>query len=513
MARNYWWVTRPKRKLILIPDLLKIFSAVAEGQKWEGNRPLQLEFEQALRKYEWKAQNVSRDGSGGRTYAAMLYMLGLWFEDENGVQITNAGKELIADNPPVPILTKQLLDYQFPSAYSIKSQINVSREYHIQPFRFILRLFIEKDIDELTQNEIAFCLLPYAKKDTDIDKCYSLIEEYRKDPEPVVRTATADSGTTEDNLRNIGNTIVNQLEYTGLFIEREDIKSLKLKGGGKEKTEGLLSEARSGFIADPENEALFQMRYGSGLGVSKDYRYTQPVPPRINPNDRAVLITYYDIILNEPADAISEDLIQRIASLRGVSSDRVRKVLSSFAQKPMLDRFEEKYLKLSIGGTATADDFEIKTNGVFSQDGFGFASVWVGNRPRYPDLFIYFDKERKLHGLIDTKAYREYTLPLDHKNIMAHTYIPSFRKLNYEGEEYNLAFFNYVAGGFGSGMSKSFSELLQMTDVPGSYITAYNLIQLLRIHRGNPFSAEHFGQVFSSNQEIKYDSLPAFSSV
>jgi hypothetical protein len=38
MAKNYWVITRPKRKLILIPDLLKIFSTVVEGQKWEGIR-------------------------------------------------------------------------------------------------------------------------------------------------------------------------------------------------------------------------------------------------------------------------------------------------------------------------------------------------------------------------------------------------------------------------------------------------------------------------------------------
>ncbi len=507
MSRKSWWVTRPKRKLILIPDLLKIFATTAEGQKWEGNRTLQLEFETALRNYEWKAQNVSKDGSGGRTYAAMLAMLGLWFEDEHGVQITNAGKELVADNPPVPILTKQLLDFQYPSPYSKIRQVDVDPEFRIQPFRFILKLFTEKNLEEITQEEIAFCLVPYAKTAADLDKCHQLIMKFRSQPAGIISQAVNDSGTTEDNLRNIGNTIVNQFEYTGYFEERTDIKSLRIKPEMKQKAKSDLTHLREGLIQNPEDAATFLMRYGSGLEVSKDYRYTHPEAPALNPNDKAVLITYLEIALNEPIQGISDELVERIAQRRGVSFDQAKRVLSAFAQKPQFDRFEEKYLKLAIGGTATADDFEIKTTGIFSKDGFGFAAVWVGNKPRNPDLFVYFDRDNKRHGLIDTKAYKEYTLPLDHKNLMAHTYIPSFKTIKFEGDVYNLEFFNYVAGGFGSGMPRSFSELLRMTEIKGSYITAYNLVQLLRLHRSSPFSAEKFGELFSSNTEIVYDKV------
>lgn len=508
MSRKSWWVTRPKRKLILIPDILKIFAATAEGQRWRGNRPVQLEFEKALRNYEWKAQNLSRDGSGGRTYASMLYMLGLWFEDDDGVQITNAGKELIADNPPVPILTKQLMDFQYPSPYSRIRQVDVDPGFRIQPFRFILKLFTDKNMEEITQEEIAFCLVPYAKTIEDLPKCVELIRRFRDNPEGIIEKAVRDSGTTEDNLRNIGNTIVNQLEYTGFFEERTDIKSLRIKHEMKEKAKAILRSLRKGLIQNPEDEATFQMRYGSGLAKAKDYRYTHPVQPALHPNDRAIFLTYLEIALNEPITSISEELIERISQLRGVSKDRTRQVLSTFAQKPQFDRFEEKYLKLSIGGTATAYDFEVKTTGIFSKDGFGFAAVWVGGKPRHPDLFVFFDRNNREHGLIDTKAYKEYTLPLDHKNLMAHTYIPSFKKFKFEGIEYDLRFYCYIAGGFGSGMSKSFNELLGMTDVKGSYITAHNLIQLLRQHKANPLDAQTFGDIFSMNKEIIYDRLP-----
>lgn len=491
----------------MIPDILKIFAAASEGQKWEGNRTLQLEFEKALKNYEWKAHNVSRDGSGGRTYAAMLAMFGLWFEDRNGVQITNAGKELIEDKHPVPILTKQLLDFQYPSPYSRIRQVDIDSAFRIQPFRFILKLFIEKNLEEITQEEIAFCLVPYAKTMNDLDRCCRLIREFRNDPQKIISAAVNNSGTTEYNLRNIGNTIVNQFEYAGYFEERTNIKSLRIKQVMKEKAASDLRNLREGLIQNPEDEIRFQMRYGSGLEVSKDYRYTHPEQPALNPNDKAILVAYLEIALNEPIQSISDELVQRIAQRRGVSAEQTKRVLNAFAQKPQLDRFEEKYLKLAVGGTAVADDFEVKTTGIFSKDGFGFAAVWVGNKPRNPDLFVFFDREKKRYGLIDTKAYKEYTLPLDHKNLMAHTYVPAFKKIKLEGNEYQLNFFSYVAGGFGSGMNRSFSELLDMTQVKGSYITAYNLIQLLRIHRTNPFSADKFGELFSSNSEIIYDRI------
>ena len=34
MAQDYWWVTRPKRKLNPIPEELAAFSSVALGKKW-----------------------------------------------------------------------------------------------------------------------------------------------------------------------------------------------------------------------------------------------------------------------------------------------------------------------------------------------------------------------------------------------------------------------------------------------------------------------------------------------
>ena len=45
---NYWWVTRPKRKLNSVPDVLSSFADLSLNQEWQGPRGSHLDFESAL---------------------------------------------------------------------------------------------------------------------------------------------------------------------------------------------------------------------------------------------------------------------------------------------------------------------------------------------------------------------------------------------------------------------------------------------------------------------------------
>ena len=47
---NYWWVTRPKRKLNSIPEVLATFADLSLNQEWEGQRTSHLAYEDALEK-------------------------------------------------------------------------------------------------------------------------------------------------------------------------------------------------------------------------------------------------------------------------------------------------------------------------------------------------------------------------------------------------------------------------------------------------------------------------------
>ena len=51
---NYWWVTRPKRRLNSIPEVLSSFSEIALNEEWRGQRNTHLSFEDGLERYGLK---------------------------------------------------------------------------------------------------------------------------------------------------------------------------------------------------------------------------------------------------------------------------------------------------------------------------------------------------------------------------------------------------------------------------------------------------------------------------
>lgn len=507
MSKNFWIVSRPKRKLIIVPEMLKVFAAVTIGKTWTGNRELQKNFERELVRFEWKAQNLSKDGSGSRTYAALLGLLGLWYEDEKGVQLTQAGKEIVSGEAAVPQLTKQLVNFQYPSPYS--KSVHIDESYKIHPHRFVINLLSHASVNGISQDELAFCVVPVAKTNSDIEVCVEKLQQFQIYPELVIAEALAQSKTTESNLRNVANTIINQLEYTGFFKYRDEPNApLEFDLDGKGKATLFIEKYGRALSSDFSDKSMFLRRYGSGINITKDYSDTNPVQPTTSPNDRLVLIKFYEIANTRPVFGISEELITEISQDTGISPKQVKPVLSKIANQPLWDSFEERYINLSKGGNETATEFEKVTTNVFSKEGFGLDAEWVGSRGVYPDIFVYIDKSKKIHGIVDTKAYKKYTLDIDQRNKMAHSYIPAFKNITYKGEEYTLGFYAYIAGGYGTNIQTNFEKLrVSAGATNGCYITAHDFMQLLRRHRATGFSPAELLQIFTLNKQVIYDEV------
>ena len=102
---NYWWVTRSKRKLNSIPEILAVFSTVSLDVQWQGSINLHRKFEDGLEEAGLKRVGERRDarGSGGRTYYAWLSSLGLVFTQEstNKSYLTLAGEAIMQGRSPV----------------------------------------------------------------------------------------------------------------------------------------------------------------------------------------------------------------------------------------------------------------------------------------------------------------------------------------------------------------------------------------------------------------------------
>ena len=61
---NYWWFTRPKRKLNSVPEVLACCAEVSLNEEWHGNVYTHLAFEEALEKAGLKRIGERRDRRG-----------------------------------------------------------------------------------------------------------------------------------------------------------------------------------------------------------------------------------------------------------------------------------------------------------------------------------------------------------------------------------------------------------------------------------------------------------------
>jgi hypothetical protein len=506
---NHWWTTRPKRKLITIVEVLRVFLTVTEGKVWHGNRPLHLEFEGALEAQGLKGVGARRDrtGGGGRTYKSWLESFGLWFaEDANGqVHATFAGDDLLKGMAPVSIMTRQILNFQYPSQFSIATLVNP--RFRIQPFRFIMKLLLRDELDGfLTQNELAGCVMPYAETDADLNACARRILDYRRSryDDTIFDAAFENTYGKLSKIRDTANTFFNQLEFTHL-IDREDGGRISIVPGRMVEVQAMVAD-QPPIIGRSNEHEYFQRKYGLGPNHLRDNRNFVAgggAVGAIETERRSVLMALWDILSREPITAINAPLIARISDQTGVRTRTVERVIEAMGVQPTMNAFEERYLQLSVGGRAFATEFEKATEGVFGKNGLGYETEWVGSLGNTPDvLAIAVEPGDPYLGILDAKAYKAYTINGDQRRRMTHVYIPGYRVYKHDGTNYNLQYYSYIAGGFGNAIDRGIQRISADTAVPGSAITARTLLRLLSQHRVRPFSKTELRALMSLNRQI-----------
>lgn len=277
---NYWWVTRPKRKLDSIPDILSCFAEVSLNCEWQGNVYTHLAFEDALEQHGLKRVGERKDqrGGGGRTYYAWLSSLGLIYKQSLTGQslLTEAGKAIVERKDCEKILSSQVLKYQFPSPFSLSPQSTKTRvheRFRIRPFRFLLKTLTDVRIGyRLSYEEIArvIAVHAYDESDTVYEDVISRILGYREDGvaslEDCFFTKYAPSSGKVNithpysHLDDLANTLVNWLQYTQLI--GRDNTGIWIKDTKREDVYLILSDDTP-LIECAENQELFQIYYGS----------------------------------------------------------------------------------------------------------------------------------------------------------------------------------------------------------------------------------------------------------
>lgn len=96
--RTTWFVTRPQRDPNYFPNALEALKIATNNfkEKWNSNRSIQKEYEVVLADKKLKRANISNDGSGGRTWVAMLRTYSLvYLADDGRLVPTKVGLALL----------------------------------------------------------------------------------------------------------------------------------------------------------------------------------------------------------------------------------------------------------------------------------------------------------------------------------------------------------------------------------------------------------------------------------
>lgn len=518
---NYWWVTRPKRKLNSIPDVLNIFTAQTLNHVWNGQRNAHLSLETALEYNNLKRKGDRRDqtGGGARTYKAWLVSLGLIFSQNttNQIRLTLAGEAIINGVSPVKILTEQVLKYQFPSSYSLGRNIQLSERFKIHPFWFLLKLLSDNRIKWLTQEEIAKIVITEAENET--IKCYEYIvnkiiafrtygdkcldKDFFKKYKP--SKGTIDIKKPFSFLEDIANTILNWLEYTQLVARENGTVEIL-----KDKYNLVLDIVSTPlpFIPRPEDHEFFQRRYGLDPNHKKDTRNlnnTQTITPKIIA-EHHIKQTFISMSLKKPIYKINSDIIDEIAEKTGTTSYLVEDILYKNYPYGAINGFMANYFEMAFKGREQCREFEESTANIF-RDVFGFKTKWLGSKysgKEVPDILLE-SEQYKFQAIIDTKAYSKYDLPSTQRDRMLYHYLPDINK--YSHSNFPLSFFSYIAGGFSNSITTSLNKITNNTSINGSAISITNFIKMIEEHCMHPYTHNEIKTIFSLNREINLNDL------
>ena len=521
--QNRWWVTRPKRNLVSVPLCLAVLAHHANGKVWHTpNNELALAVEKGLEDAGVKRAGKRRDqrAGGARTYRSWMKSLGLIFMDDEGrFWTTKAGEALLNSEPPLEILKKQVLMYQYPSSFTHQGRSKVHERFKIRPFIFLLQLLLDERLEGylLEKEEIGKIVIAYAETNSakDVDKVVDLILRHRVEGDSMldddyldkyINTSSARPATLEKLFAqhgDIANTLGNWLGYTQL-IQRENGKWF-IPGGVEDEVRKIVDTyAAMPLLKQHENEEVFQRRYGLAPGQSKDTRslgeeYASRTATQIE--EDAINLVMLELSSTRLITEVNRELVEEVANRTGSTISMVERTLSRRYPNGAVDSFMNSYVQLAFDSREHATEFELATAEIFRQV-FGFNAQQMGQQGRRPDIVISSDQE-SYAGIIDNKAYRDgYSITHNQQNSMR-TYIETYPK--YKIDQQPLRFFCYVVSDYKRTINSQIKEVADKNHVPGSAITARDIIRFARM-KNKPSHAQ-FLEMLTSNKVVDVLSL------
>lgn len=517
MGYSHWFVSRQKRQLTTILDVLVTFRDICVGEKWSGNTELQLRLEDELGKRNitqhgsLRSRKTKSGGGGIRTLITQLKDLGLIFlEDSTGkAELTLIGEAMA--NGEISFMQGmrlQLQRYQYPSATRIKGAGAISQNFKVHPFQFLIRLLLDADLNYyVSMDEMKKIVIHQAQSDS--DTCYNQVKnmllKYRDGTLP---TTLIKEDTSTKTYENIANTFFNYITLTQ-FVDRE-YEVIQLRKSQISKAHEYVTGWKK-FIANPEYSENYQRAFGRGLSAKDSRRFDQQKKlTSTEQENRRILKEFLVLKFETPIQKITTDVIDIINEKTGINKKNIEKYLVQKFPAGCLDDFFTHYRELAYGGQSQAIEFERATTEICEKI-FGYHAKHIGQKGRFPDVFVRSD-DSKYCGIFDNKAYpKGYSLTSSDQRAMISDYIPNYKDCD-DTKGFPLAFFCYISTKFLGGINKQIENISSSVQksgfsVRGAAIPVNCFIDIASDYTQKGYNHEDLKRLFSVNRELSIQDI------
>lgn len=513
--RKIWFITRPERDPKFHRDALMALSEVTNGFqiKWSGNRTAHLKYEEALNARGIKREHVSNDGSGGRTWAAMLKTFAYVYTDDDGyLRLTKVGQKVLGGEKVRENVTKQILTLQIPNAYFLETGFRPQFEsgFRIRPARFLIKLTNQVCLNFfVTKEEITFFVLT-ARVDNELSAVTEKIRTFRnassEKRELMKQTIAEEYDHRERSDKaardyemahgDVAHTFMLICEYTGL-VEYIRGEALRVNPTNSKRVSEQMELYDQRYPFNTRYMISSQrMAENNGLDIdsykASGFGNTKPVTNRGKTENkvRAMLAEFPDIgeltredikgiLLNELPERDAEKYANEI--IEDVSHSLNHDFVESYLHEPDNRVFEDK------------------TGEIFKAIGFD-----VEMRPKpiadvateIEILLKYGDCEC---GIIDAKNYKsKFSLSASLASHMVSEYIPNYN--GYDGRR--VMFFGYITASDWSGerniakISNLAKRIIPDREINGIMLSASVLLGFLDFCMDNNLSKQERISVF-----------------
>lgn len=504
--RQFWFVPRPVRDPMVIEDALIALKEATNNftLQWQGNRPLQMKYEQLLVKAGVKGGSISASGSGGRTWCAILKFYGFVYVDgENRVKPTKVSR-MILDNVKIPEnVKKQIMVWQIPNAYNIKDYVD---GYHIQPIIFLLKLVNDERLDKKIFNDEITLFAMTAVTDDDYEIKVQEILKYRQlsdeKKEALAVKIFTEKGDIERKDSRKGFQKYRDVATTLSLLCRFTEYAKPMHGGIAGIDDDNKMEEFNKFCQRyPFNERIFydEDLYTLNAGLDIDTYKAQHVNGRVATRDKKIAMKAHKVLSKYPSpeELSMRDLVAELSTkFTATEAERVAEQVKAKKFETNNDAFLERYRH-------EEDNLEFERETAHVLDGLGLKTKM---HPRPVSNFNNGNEDIDIMAvtpddtliLVDSKNYgKKFQLSAGLRNKMVTSYLRGYK--GFDGR--NPGYYCYVT----ASKSATVSNLLKINelakeqldlDVHGMMISASSLYYLQRYCAERQLTNEERAELF-----------------